>query len=328
MNLLFSFLILIISSVIIYYSGDKFAEASSALGDYLKIPRTVKGATFDAVSSSLPELMISIFSLIAFHKFQLGIGTIVGSALFNLLFIVAIIIFVSPISVKISRDIVKRDMLFYSIAIVLLLLAVIFTNIKILVFASVFIFVYLIYIFSLVKFTKKNKVTEKPKEITISKTILSFSINIIIIIFASYFLTSSAVSISEILRISPLIVGFVIVAAATSVPDAVISYSNARKGDIGDSITNVIGSNIFDILIGLSIPIFIAVIIGLKPVLIFGNIELIIGLLFSTLLLAYLFNRKKLLNKKHAFLFLVLYIIFILYAIYLAYIWLYKLFLS
>ena len=72
--------VILLSSIIIYLSGKRFAESSSKIGDFLNLPRDVKGATFDAISSSLPELLVALYSVIFFKQFEVGIGTIAGSA--------------------------------------------------------------------------------------------------------------------------------------------------------------------------------------------------------------------------------------------------------
>ncbi len=83
MTAIISLAIIFFTSIIIHFSGKYFAESSSKVGDYLHLPRSVKGVTFDAVSSSLPELMIALYSVIFFHKFEVGIG--MKSLPFNIL---------------------------------------------------------------------------------------------------------------------------------------------------------------------------------------------------------------------------------------------------
>jgi len=58
-----SILIILITSISIYYSGEYFASASSKVGDYLGLSKSAKGATLDAISSSMPELVAYTISL-------------------------------------------------------------------------------------------------------------------------------------------------------------------------------------------------------------------------------------------------------------------------
>lgn len=72
------FIAIILSSVIIYFAGDYFAEASSNIGDFLGLSRSVKGATFDAISSSLPELLVAIIHYLFSKNLRSGLERLLG----------------------------------------------------------------------------------------------------------------------------------------------------------------------------------------------------------------------------------------------------------
>lgn len=111
-SIIIDFLVILATMPVIFYAGRWFIESSSNIGDYFRLPRSVKGATFDAVASSFPELMIALFSVIAFGKFEVGVGTIAGSAIFNLLVITGLAVLVAPGVFKVSPPVVRRDSLF------------------------------------------------------------------------------------------------------------------------------------------------------------------------------------------------------------------------
>ena len=67
MSLALSIITILIASILIYFIGNIFAKASSKLGDYFKLSKSVKGATFDAIASSLPELLVALFAVIFFN---------------------------------------------------------------------------------------------------------------------------------------------------------------------------------------------------------------------------------------------------------------------
>jgi cation:H+ antiporter len=318
MNLLFSIIIFVLSGVVIYFAGSKFTVASSNLGDYFRLPRSVKGATFDAISSSFPELMVAVFSILLFKKFELGLGTISGSALFNLLIIPAICVFISPVVFKVNSKVISRDAIFYIMSIFLLLISVFYFSNWNLFIVIFFICIYLWYVFVLRKDSKlyKKQFAVKSFNISLKKELTTFIIAFIIIGIATYFLTYTAIYISEYLKISPVIIGFTIVAIATSIPDAIISIINAKKGDINDAISNVFGSNIVDILIGLSIPVFLAIVLGMSTAINFTHIEIIFGLLGSSILILYFLSQNNTLNKKQAIILFTIYILFLVYVIF------------
>lgn len=319
MEVIISIAVILIASAIIYYIGQFFAESSSKIGDYLEMPRSVKGATFDAISSSMPELMIAVFSLIFFKRFDVGIGTIAGSALFNLLIIPGIAVLVAPVTFKVSKELLTRDGIFYTIAVFALLSALFYSKVWGLAIPLIFLFLYLLYIRLIIRHTKKHTLTARQKKIAkkirIQKELLIAGISVLVMGVAAFYLTESSINLAEAIGIPPVIIAFTIIAAATSVPDAVISITNARKGQLDDATSNVFGSNIFDILIGLSIPVLLAYFM-LGPVeIIFDQVAIILGLLGATILMLYFLAEDYTLHKRHALFLLILYAAFVFYVI-------------
>ena len=321
MSIVIALGVIILSSIVIYFAGNRFAESSSKIGDYFNLPRDVKGATFDAVSSSLPELLVALYSVIFFKQFEVGIGTIAGSALFNLLVIPGICVFVAPVAFKVSKKVISRDALFYMIAVFTLVVLLIYFKTWGLIIALVLLFIYLLYIKDIIKHTKAHKRKHghtAKEEIKFSKELIIFILLLIVIGAFTFLLTDSAIDLSHLLGVSPIIIAFTIIAAATSVPDTVISVTNARKGDIDDATSNVFGSNIFDILVGIGLPLLIFFIFKGATGILFTNLEIVLGLLGSTIILLYFFGDNHKLGKKEAGILLFMYIVFIVYTVALA----------
>jgi cation:H+ antiporter len=308
---------IIVTSLLIYVFGNYFARASSNLGDYFNLPKSIKGATFDAIASSLPELLVALFAVIFFKQFEVGIGTIAGSALFNLLVIPGICVLITSGTFKVSRDVISRDALFYIISVFILLVLILYFPIWGILISVLLLLAYLIYVREIVidsrEYRRNKKENNKKKDV--SKDIWTFFITMTGIGIITYFLTNFSIELSNILNVSPIIIAFTITAAATSIPDAVISVINARKGNIDDATSNVFGSNIFDILVGLGLPLFIYSLF-LGPVeILFDQLEILIGLLGSTIIVLYFFARKEKLTKKQGIILLILYIVFLGYVI-------------
>lgn len=311
--------VIALTSIIIYFAGKKFGPASSNLGDRLRLPRSVKGATFDAVSSSMPELMISIFSVLLFHRFELGIGTVAGSALFNLLVIPALCVFAAPITFKASKEIVDRDGLFYifSTIVLFLLLYMLVWNF----FIGLFLFLgYVLYLSLLWRdtvFHKKNIKSVKKIKNSVKLNVFWVISMTSVMGVACYFMVEHAIIFADLMSIHPLLIGFTVIAAATSVPDAVISIVNSKKGDVDDAASNVFGSNIFDIMVGVGVPVMIASAFG--PVIInFAHPELVLGLVLSAIITMGIFRMGYYLSNKNAIILILVYLAFITYIICLA----------
>jgi cation:H+ antiporter len=319
MNITTALLAITISSIAIYFSSSRFATSSSRLGDHLRLPRDVKGATFDAVSSSLPEFLVALFSVIIFKEFEVGIGTIAGSALFNLLIIPGICVLIAPTAFKVSKNVISRDAMFYLITVFVLVILLVHFQTWGLVIAIILLAVYAFYLKDIIKHTNIHKKTAKKiANDNIKREIWLALINLAIIGAFTYLLTKASITLSELLQVPAIIIAFTITAAATSVPDTIISAVNARKGDIDDAASNIFGSNIFDISIGLGLPLLIYTLIKGAVIIDFANIEIIFGLLGATILVLYFFADTHTLTKKQAITLLIMYSIFVIYVISLA----------
>lgn len=313
-----SFGIIIFVSILLYFISKRFAEASSNIGDYLKLSRSVKGATFDAIAGSLPELLVALFSVIFFKEFEIGIATIAGSALFNLLVIPGICVLVAPVAFKVSRDVINRDGLFYIISVFVLLVLILYFKIWGLLIALILLCLYFIYVREIVVDTKRDKgKIKRPKDIRIGKELLMGFLSIIGIGIVTYFLVKYSIEFANALGVSSIIIAFTIIAAATSIPDTIISVVNARKGNIDDATSNVFGSNIFDIFVGLGLPLLIySLIVG--PVnIVFDQLEIVLGLLGATILSLFYFARGDKFRKSQGWVLLLLYIFFVGYVVFL-----------
>ncbi len=317
----FDFGVIVFCSLIILYAGSKFADASSKIGDYYNLPKSVKGVTLDAVSSSAPEFFIAVFSVIAFGYLELGIGTIVGSALFNFLLIPAMCIIISRKRVKLGKEVVYREGAFYAASVMLLLLALFFLETWGFFMAFVFIFCYFAYLYVILKNTRgywKKTKTRRNKVLGLKNEVIIFLISLVLIGVATYFLTDHSINFAEELNVPPVLIGFTVVAIATSLPDGIISMVNARKGSMDDAISNTLGSNIFNILAGLSIPVLLNVII-LGPVeIFFEHFEVLIGLLIVTVALPLMMIKNRVLTPGKAVLLLIIFFLFQAYFVYLA----------
>lgn len=313
-----SILVILITAFVIYFSGRKFATVSSEIGDYFNLSRAVKGATLDAIAGSFPELMIATFSVIFFHKFDVGVGTIAGSIFFNTLIIPGLAVLVSPVIFRVSREVMTRDSVFNAIAVVTFLLAILYSISWGVAVAVIFIGFYVWYVDMIVdqteKFRAKNKKKISETKISITGKIFSAFVNMFIMGVAAYFLTKYAIIISQILNIPAVIIGFSVVAVATSIPNMVIAIVNVRKGCTDDVMSNVFGSNIFTIFIALGIPLFLSSVLNGGSVnIVSGGFEVLVGLFIATVVVLYFTIDDYIITKTNAVFLLIMYFAFIIY---------------
>ena len=255
----------------------------------------IKGPTVNAIASSLPELLIS-FMFLFYYKdivgFSAGYATIIGSSAFNVAFIPVIsYIFIyyknKDVIFKINRSIVLQDSLFLIGSIIILSLGFI---IGVGVYLSVLlIFLYLLYVYHVYKTRKKNTFKnnenreivfksklEKGKSTYIHSLInlrlynllLFNKINnlnsIIVIVFSilliggsCWILIGAVEEIGNYLGVNLFISAFFIAAISSSIPDTILSIKDAKHNKFIDSFSNTYGSNIFDICIGIGLPVLI-----------------------------------------------------------------------
>ncbi len=308
-----------------------FVETLEIISKKLKLSSDVAGATFMAIGSSAPELFVSILALTkASEQQSLGAGTIVGSAIFNILVIIgASALFKRAL---LTWQPVIRDMTFYVLTILLLLFT--FIDGKITLYDSLaFVALYALYIYSLsfwkklFPYTSKDDILDIAAEASVAEArnirkekweiknildkvfsffffnlekypklyLINFLISIAFLAILSHFMVESAVSIAIFFNIPSVIIGLTILAAGTSIPDLLSSINVAKKGKGDMAISNAVGSNIFDIAVGLGLPwLFLTLFTGKNIAVVTENLSSSIILLFATVVaLLFLLIAKK-----------------------------------
>jgi len=322
--------IIIICSIILWRKCAKFDIASRIIGQNLN--SGIRGATINAIASSLPEFFVALFFLFYFSNDITGflgtIGTIFGSAIFNILIIPAIVIFIMIYYRKetaiINKKIIIRDSIPLIISQILLIVSL--KDKEITLYESFsFIFIYLAYIIYLFN-SNKNKNTEtkhntKGAWIRLILNTIYIGIACFFLVRACEWIGSDEYTLFSLtlygLKMSPLYVALIFAAAASSLPDTLISATDAMKGDVEDSLANPIASNTFDICIALGLPLTLYILFyGPINLNLMENpnsvIQIMYYMLFLTLSVIFLLMLFKKYNLFQAFSFVVLYIVFLL----------------
>jgi len=322
-----------------------FVDSLDKIAAKLKMSSDAAGATLMAAGSSVPELFIALFAVFRPGDHEaIGIGNIVGSAIFNVLAITGAAAIVKK--AWIAWQAVIRDLAFYAVAVLLLIILIKDGKVG-WSDATLFIGIYFIYIVVVVFWRKmfnyvdpneeKKEIKKKIDKSEFFKKITSpfdfvldkifpkpekyyviFFISILIIAALSWVLVESAIGIAHILNVSEAIIAVTVLAVGTSVPDFISSVVVSKQGRGGMAISNVIGSNIFDILIGLGLPFLLIIFIT------GGNINLHIDNLYMSVQfllasVAVLFGlfiiNKWVVGKKMGVLLILLYVAYIVWAV-------------
>jgi K+-dependent Na+/Ca+ exchanger-like protein len=329
-------------------TNEYFLHSVDYIAKKFKIQSDVAGATLLAAGSSAPELFIAIFAImfVSGNHESLGVGTIVGSALFNLFIIVG----VSSIfnHAKITWQSVTRDLLFYAISIILLILSLWDKSIDL--FEAIrFLLIYIIYIYAVINWEKwfkyqhhdklKPKIVSKGTDrmplfdlgITMLEMIIptkrqekhywgTFIVSLLLIGGLSYLLVKAAISLSVTLGVPEGIIALTVLAIGTSIPDLLSSFFVSKEGRGDMAISNAVGSNVFNVLVGLGLPwllVILATNSSIETNIHNGNLLSAMGLLLSSVIMilgVLMFNKWKM-GKNVGALLIFVYIVYILYLV-------------
>jgi K+-dependent Na+/Ca+ exchanger-like protein len=321
-NILGYGLILLLCFVLLARIVDLFFIASlDKISKDLHLSSDAAGATLMAVGSSAPELFVALFAVLKPGEHQaIGIGSIVGSAIFNLLIIVGVAAFVSKKHTKLTWQPIIRDLFFYTVTVALLVWFIwdkTFTITEAIAFLGVYVLYVLAVVFwrkilpysdmpysedtestqenqnSFVRWVINNVIKRIDKLLQFlfpspKRYYLVFSISIVLIAAISYILVEVAVVSAHILDIPEAIIALTVLAVGTSIPDLFSSAIVAKQGRGDMAVSNAIGSNIFDILVGLGLP-FLIVMLGSGGVISAGG-DLFVSsiILFASVIILFL----------------------------------------
>ena len=347
---LLSLAAILVSVFVLAVVTDKFFIPSlDEISRRLKLSDEVAGASLMAIGSSAPELAIALMALFTdggAHS-DVGIGTIVGSAVFNILVITGLSAVVAG-GLHIHIFAVGRDIVYYLISILYLGL-VFFDGHVSLVEAILGLVGYVVYMGLLIvwKYLAPDEDEEEADEQSaeperqkvagwhhlesLVETVLrritgapdknfvwAFVVSIALIVALSYVLVESTIIFSAGVGIPPVIVALTLLAAGTSAPDLMASVDVAREGRGGMAVANAVGSNTFDLLVGLALPWTIALsILGLSGIDVgTGDLWVSIGILVATtLILAVFLTSERELSRREGVVLLMLYGVFVIFTL-------------
>lgn len=317
--MLLAIIVLLIGFILLVKGADYFVEGSSSVAKLLRVPSIIIGLTVVAFGTSMPEASVSITASLKGAN-DLAISNVIGSNIFNLLVVLGTCALFAPIKTKSS--ILKKEFPFSIIVSVILLELTIGTSYKTVlqntgsytlsrISGIILLGLFVYFLVSTVRdaLRSRNELPEEEyKTLSPLKSALFILVGLAGIIIGGNMVVSGASDIAAALGFSQTFIGLTIVALGTSLPELVTSVVAATKGENDLAVGNVIGSNIFNILliIGSSATI---VPIAVDVTAIYDTAILIV---VSTI--AYLLNlRKKKIAKKEGILFLAMYVAFFIY---------------
>lgn len=314
-----------IATAVIWVSSGWLESSSEHIAEYFALPEVVKGAVITAVASSFPELSSVVIATLLHGEFALGLASIVGSAVFNILVIPAAAV-LSSSTMKVEWSVVYKEALFYLIAISVLLLTLCFAVIYFPVkgeilqgsmtrgLAFIPMAIYGVYLFIQYQDAKDHRAaTERvEKKGGITKHWFIVIGSMLLIAAAVEALIWSSMQLGDLFGTPSFLWGLTIIAAGTSLPDMFISIKAARKGESNSSLANVFGSNTFDLLICVPVGVLIA---GATVINLAQGAPMMASLTAVTIVMFVLLRLEMNLTKRDATILLMMYVAFVAWII-------------
>lgn len=244
--MILNILLIIVGVALVIWGADRMTDGAVSIAKRLNIPQIIIGLTIVAMGTSMPEFFVSLMSALKGTS-DLAVGNVVGSNIFNTLLIVGVTALVTPIAI--SRSTVKKDMPWSMLAAVMLFILCYDRRISRLE-AALFAGVFVVFIFYTILEAKKGNVDPSTESKTYSpiKAIALVLLGLGCLVFGSNLFVDSATEVAQQLGVSDAVIGLTIVAGGTSMPELATSVVAARKGQSAIAIGNVIGSNVYNVL--------------------------------------------------------------------------------
>ena len=313
-----SIVLTIIGFILLIKGADFLVDNSSNIAKKFHIPEIIIGLTIVSIGTSLPELCVSLKSAISGHS-DMSLGNVIGSNICNLLLILGLSATINPLKFKKETRIIEIP--------ICLILTIIFgiccntSNIISRYEAIGLIVLFVMFIIYTIimgkkgeKFDKEGEATEEKqkemkskKDVPILKNILYIILGIIVLKIGGDLVVDNAIDIAEYFNISEKIISLTIVAIGTSLPELVTSVVAAIKGNSDISIGNILGSNIFNMLL----IIGVSALINQITYNLAYNLEIGILILASIILALFpIIPPKNKMSRMNGIIYLALYIIY------------------
>jgi len=311
------YILLVLGMVILIYGAHLLVQGASSFAKMLHIPNLVIGLTVVAFGTSFPELIINVFAS-SQGQSELAVGNVVGSNIINVLLVIGMAAVVKPLEIQ-------NYTVRYELPIALLAMVILFvvandgllngTDFSILhrsdgiIFLSFFlIFVYYTFVVSTHSHEKHDG--HDVKQMSKLKSTLFMLLGMIGLYFGGEFIVSSATKLASNWGLSEVVIGILVVALGTSLPELATSVVASFKGNADMAIGNIVGSNIFNVFLVLGTSATIS------PIIFNPGINLDLGVAFLATLLLFIFvftGKGRKVDRIEGSIFLILYTAYVVY---------------
>lgn len=246
----------VLGLVVLIGGAELLVRGASRLALSLGVSPLVVGLTIVAYGTSAPEVAVSVDGVLS-GRMDIAVGNVVGSNIFNILFILGISALIAPLVVH--RQVIRQEVPIMIGAMMLFLLFSLDGTIQAYE-AGVLVVLLIAYTTFLIRQSRAEKKSEDDTPPPTSKWDAHWSVQVLLVlgglsllVLGSNLLVDSATTIAKAFGVSDLVIGLTIVAAGTSLPEVATSITAAVRGQRDIAVGNVIGSNSFNVFGGLGI---------------------------------------------------------------------------
>ncbi len=238
--------------------ADRFVAGAAGTARALGVSPLLIGLTIVGIATSMPEVLVG--SVAAWEeKTSIAIGNALGSNIANIGLVLGVTALVSPLVVQ-SRTL-RRE--FFIMILAMLIALLVMLDLRLGRIDGILLLVALVLIIGwIVKLARQESVTAQGEELTkesptIFRSVVFMLLGLLVLLGGAELLVRGAVYIAEALGVSDLVIGLTVIAVGTSLPELAASLMSVAKNEMDIAIGNIVGSNMFNMLMVLGIPCII-----------------------------------------------------------------------
>ena len=250
--MLIPILLFILGFILLIKGGDWFVEGAVSVANRFNLPELLIGATVVSIGTTLPEVMVSAQAALAGSS-GLSYGNAIGSIICNTSLIAALTVAVRPGAVK-RKTLVFPVIVFFLAA--ALYAGCAYTSGRFQRWNGIlFLFIFVIYLVITILQMKKNPEAaaadedRHPENIPVWKSALLLVVGAVAIAFGANLLVNNGTIIAQALGVPDSVIGLTMVALGTSLPELITAITSLIKGHSSLSLGNIIGANLFNIVL-------------------------------------------------------------------------------
>ncbi len=251
-------LLFIVGLLFLIKGGDWFVDGASALARRFHLPELLIGATVVSIGTTLPEVMVSTMSALSGHG-EIAYGNAIGSVICNAALIAAITIAVRP--GKVDPKTLKTPVAFFFAAAAIYCIAAYvfgkFTRVMGVIMLAMFV-AYMIVNVLQMKNTPAEVHEEAEEEMSLPKTLGLLVVGAVLIAVGANLLVDNGTLIAQALGVPESVIALTFVALGTSLPELITAITSLMKGHSDLSLGNVIGANVFNLVLVSGVSVTLA----------------------------------------------------------------------